>query len=211
MSKTNEPSVGAIPCEFCKTFVSFKDRVTGLFTLTEWESHRTQWSVLITIHKCSYFLTRSSSSTGHSKSLTKPSPSLFSKTSESTAVSFVSPPQKRRRAKRSEQERIDYLRGDSCVADFEAYRVLCASCGKWIRLRPNSTYCVCLSFLDLSLVISNVYALVYSLGRASQRLPCQEGNLVSLCINFSALAYLKYQFRPSRNGVSKTRSSLHRR
>ncbi len=26
------------------------------------------------------------------------------------------------------------------VAQFEPYRVLCASCDKWIRLRPNSTY-----------------------------------------------------------------------
>ena len=54
----------------------------------------------------------------------------------------ASPPQaKRRRAKRTEEERIDYLRSDPYVAKFEAYRVLCASCDKWIRLRPNSTYC----------------------------------------------------------------------
>lgn len=46
-----------------------------------------------------------------------------------------------RRAKRTEQERIDYLANDPQVARFEAYRVLCAACDKWIRLRPNSTYC----------------------------------------------------------------------
>jgi len=51
------------------------------------------------------------------------------------------PPAKRRRAKRTEEERISYLRKDEHVAQFEAYRVLCASCDKWIRLRPNSTYC----------------------------------------------------------------------
>ncbi|KAI0262362.1 hypothetical protein BC834DRAFT_925275 [Gloeopeniophorella convolvens] len=51
------------------------------------------------------------------------------------------PPSKRRRAKRSEEERIKYLRSDPYVAQFEPYRVLCASCDKWIRLRPNSTYC----------------------------------------------------------------------
>jgi hypothetical protein len=51
------------------------------------------------------------------------------------------PPAKRRRAKRTEEERIEYLRADVHVAQFEAYRVLCASCDKWIRLRPNSTYC----------------------------------------------------------------------
>ncbi|KAJ3815256.1 hypothetical protein F5876DRAFT_31106, partial [Lentinula aff. lateritia] len=51
------------------------------------------------------------------------------------------PPTKRRRAKRTEEERITYLDADPYVAKFEAYRVLCASCDKWIRLRPNSTYC----------------------------------------------------------------------
>ena len=51
------------------------------------------------------------------------------------------PPTKRRRAKRTEEERIAYLKNDRYVAQFEAYRVLCASCDKWIRLRPNSTYC----------------------------------------------------------------------
>ena len=51
------------------------------------------------------------------------------------------PPTKRRRAKRSEEERIQYLRSDPYVAQFEPYRVRCASCDKWIRLRPNSTYC----------------------------------------------------------------------
>ncbi|KAF5357496.1 hypothetical protein D9758_012516 [Tetrapyrgos nigripes] len=51
------------------------------------------------------------------------------------------PPAKRRRAKRTEEERIAYLREDPHVAKFEPYRVLCASCDKWIRLRPNSTYC----------------------------------------------------------------------
>ncbi|KAJ7655947.1 hypothetical protein B0H17DRAFT_898564, partial [Mycena rosella] len=44
------------------------------------------------------------------------------------------------RAKRTEEERIEYLRADAHVAQFEAYRVLCASCDKWIRLRPNSTF-----------------------------------------------------------------------
>lgn len=48
---------------------------------------------------------------------------------------------KRRRAKRSEAERIEYLRSDPYVSKFEPYRVLCASCNRWIRLRPNSTYC----------------------------------------------------------------------
>ncbi|KAF9261811.1 hypothetical protein L218DRAFT_1078395 [Marasmius fiardii PR-910] len=62
-------------------------------------------------------------------------------TPESTASALAHPPPKRRRAKRTEEERINYLRSDPYVAQFEAYRVLCASCDKWIRLRPNSTYC----------------------------------------------------------------------
>ncbi|KAH0836887.1 hypothetical protein J3R83DRAFT_8689 [Lanmaoa asiatica] len=68
-----------------------------------------------------------------------PEPVIY--TPESTAEALANPPPKRRRAKRSEDERIDYLRADPYVAQFEAYRVLCASCEKWIRLRPNSTYC----------------------------------------------------------------------
>ncbi|EEB88412.1 hypothetical protein MPER_13766, partial [Moniliophthora perniciosa FA553] len=34
------------------------------------------------------------------------------------------PPTKRRRAKRTEEERIEYLKSDPYVAQFEAYRVL---------------------------------------------------------------------------------------
>lgn len=68
-----------------------------------------------------------------------PDPVIY--TPESTAEALANPPAKRRRAKRTEEERIDYLRADPYVAQFEAYRVLCASCDKWIRLRPNSTYC----------------------------------------------------------------------
>ena len=62
-------------------------------------------------------------------------------TPESTAEALAHPPAKRSRAKRTEEERIDYLKSDPYVSEFEAYRVLCASCDKWIRLRPNSTYC----------------------------------------------------------------------
>ncbi|KAH9951094.1 hypothetical protein B0H21DRAFT_855470 [Amylocystis lapponica] len=61
--------------------------------------------------------------------------------SPETPIDPSQPQAKRRRAKRSEEERIEYLRSDPYVAQFEAYRVLCACCDKWIRLRPNSTYC----------------------------------------------------------------------
>lgn len=73
------------------------------------------------------------------KNTPKAEPIIF--TPESTADSMSNPPLKKRRAKRTEEERIEYLRTDPYVAQYEPYRVLCASCNKWIRLRPNSTYC----------------------------------------------------------------------
>ncbi|KAF8327836.1 hypothetical protein F5887DRAFT_1189849 [Amanita rubescens] len=109
---------GRITCGQCGTGVSFRDEQTGGFTLNQWEAHR-----------------QACSAPGQSSS----EPVIY--TPESTAEALAHPPAKRRRAKRTEEERIDYLRADPYVAQFEAYRVLCASCDKWIRLRPNSTYC----------------------------------------------------------------------
>ncbi|EJD08321.1 uncharacterized protein FOMMEDRAFT_144283 [Fomitiporia mediterranea MF3/22] len=51
------------------------------------------------------------------------------------------PPLRKRRAKRAEEERIEYLRSDPYVVQFEPYRVLCGSCNKWVRLQPYRTYC----------------------------------------------------------------------
>ncbi|KAF8635144.1 hypothetical protein AX15_000525 [Amanita polypyramis BW_CC] len=109
---------GRITCEVCGTSVSFRDEETGGFTLKHWEAHRLACSA---------------------PGQTSNDPVIY--TPESTAEALAHPPAKRRRAKRTEEERIDYLRADPYVAQFEAYRVLCASCDKWIRLRPNSTYC----------------------------------------------------------------------
>lgn len=76
------------------------------------------------------------------KSQARPSGlSTETKAHPSSNSNASAPPSKRRRAKRSEEERIQYLRSDPYVAQFDAYRVLCASCDKWIRLRPNSTFC----------------------------------------------------------------------
>ena len=91
-----------------------------------------QWHRLVTHH---FLEPNISSAPGQ----TSNEPVIY--TPESTAEALAHPPAKRRRAKRTEEERIDYLRADPYVAQFEAYRVLCASCDKWIRLRPNSTYC----------------------------------------------------------------------
>ena len=59
----------------------------------------------------------------------------------STSVPALQTQRKKRRPKRSEEERINFFRTDPYVAQFEAYRVLCAGCDKWIRLRSNSSYC----------------------------------------------------------------------
>lgn len=91
-----------------------------------------------------------------------PEPVIY--TPESTAEALANPPAKRRRAKRTEEERIDYLRADPYVAQFEPYRVLCASCDKWIRLRPNSTYCsIPWDAHRKSCLSKKMYAYVYTL------------------------------------------------
>ncbi|KAG8221162.1 hypothetical protein J3R82DRAFT_2713 [Butyriboletus roseoflavus] len=113
-----EYETGRVICEVCGEGVSFRDEATGGFTLKHWDAHRQQCV---------------------NTTQSVPEPVIY--TPESTAEALANPPPKRRRAKRSEEERIDYLRADPYVAQFEAYRVLCASCDKWIRLRPNSTYC----------------------------------------------------------------------
>ncbi|KAF8553015.1 hypothetical protein OG21DRAFT_1311843 [Imleria badia] len=113
-----EYETGRVICEVCGEGVSFRDEATGGFTLKHWDAHRQQCA---------------------NTTQSVPEPVIY--TPESTAEALANPPPKRRRAKRSEEERIDYLRADPYVAQFEAYRVLCASCDKWIRLRPNSTYC----------------------------------------------------------------------
>ncbi|GBE86704.1 hypothetical protein BKA93DRAFT_759875 [Sparassis latifolia] len=112
-----EYETGRVICEACGEGISFRDEITGGFTVKHWDEHRLQCPNI----------------SQQVQDATAPSPE--------TQVDASQPPAKRRRAKRSEEERIDYLRSDPYVAQFEAYRVLCASCDKWIRLRPNSTYC----------------------------------------------------------------------
>lgn len=107
---------GRVICHHCGDAVPIRDDAND-FTTNHWEAHR---------KSC--------------PAAALPSDTVIY-TPESTAEALSHPPAKRRRAKRTEEERIQYLRADPYVAQFEAYRVLCASCHKWIRLRPNSTYC----------------------------------------------------------------------
>ncbi|KAH6903716.1 hypothetical protein BKA70DRAFT_1110631 [Coprinopsis sp. MPI-PUGE-AT-0042] len=110
-----------VVCQNCGLQINIRDAESGDFTVKMWEAHRAEWSMAF-------------------KPESKGSTSIIY-TPESTAQSLSHPTTKRRRAKRTEEERIEYLRRDQYVAQFEAYRVLCASCQKWIRLRPNSTFC----------------------------------------------------------------------
>jgi hypothetical protein len=138
-----EYASGLIICDVCGTRVSFRHDTTGEFTLNHWNHHRETW------YNSSYYLSSSFNHVSSSSILPAPvsatsnasptDPVVY--TPESAAEALGHPVAKRRRAKRTEDERIEYLRSDPYVAKFEAYRVLCASCDKWIRLRPNSTYC----------------------------------------------------------------------
>ncbi|KAL0954260.1 hypothetical protein HGRIS_005388 [Hohenbuehelia grisea] len=120
--RPNEYENGRVLCEVCSQDVSFRDDDTGGFTLKHWDAHRATCVA-----------------PGPTSARQAQEPVIY--TPESTAQALAHPPAKRRRAKRTEEERIEYLRADPYVAQFEAFRVLCASCDKWIRLRPNSTYC----------------------------------------------------------------------
>ncbi|KAI0630482.1 hypothetical protein C8Q77DRAFT_1219460 [Trametes polyzona] len=116
---TDEYGSGRITCESCGDAISFRDEATGGFTVKHWEAHR-----------------GTCQAGSQNPADFAPEPPVASAQPDASQA-----PAKRRRAKRTEEERIDYLRNDPYVAEFEAYRVLCASCDKWIRLRPNSTYC----------------------------------------------------------------------
>ncbi|KAJ6471826.1 hypothetical protein C8R47DRAFT_1297267 [Mycena vitilis] len=132
-----EYETGRVICQACGGAVSFRDDAGGgAFTLKHWEAHRLTCSGGGGAHpppshpnsnSHHYTPTRSAVSAANAHAL--------------SIADGMPPPAKRRRAKRTEDERIEYLRADAHVAQFEAYRVLCASCDKWIRLRPNSTYC----------------------------------------------------------------------
>ncbi|KAF6741517.1 hypothetical protein DFP72DRAFT_833203, partial [Ephemerocybe angulata] len=105
---------GGIDCPACGLHVDIRDRETGGFTVQMWEEHKARWA-------------------------TSGLPSLDPHTSTSNANPGL-PASKGRRAKRTEEERIDYLRADPYVAQLDAYTVLCGICNKWIKLRHHSTY-----------------------------------------------------------------------
>ncbi|KAF9779322.1 hypothetical protein BJ322DRAFT_1113676 [Thelephora terrestris] len=127
--REGEYESGRVICEVCEEGVSIRDEETGGFSISKWTAHR------------------KSCATSHVAG--PPDGSASSQSRESTPLppsnSLSAPPvqtqRKKRRPKRSEEERINFFRTDPYVAQFEAYRVLCAGCDKWIRLRSNSSYC----------------------------------------------------------------------
>jgi hypothetical protein len=63
--------------------------------------------------------------------------SLMTHTPQS-AAQFL--PTKTRRPRSTEKERINQLRADPYVAQYEASRVLCALCNQWVKLKLHSKY-----------------------------------------------------------------------
>ncbi|KAH8993001.1 hypothetical protein EDB92DRAFT_521826 [Lactarius akahatsu] len=123
-SSSKDFESGRVTCEDCGESVSYRDERSGAFTTKHWDTHKLGCPA------------QSSAPPAPEPAQARPNPS-----GPSAETISAGPPSKRRRAKRSEEERIQYLRSDPYVAQFEPYRVRCASCDKWIRLRPNSTYC----------------------------------------------------------------------
>ncbi|TFK48363.1 hypothetical protein OE88DRAFT_518359 [Heliocybe sulcata] len=138
-----EYETGRVICEICGEGVSFRDEGTGGFTLKHWEAHRAACASNNHVSESSTAAIRLPPT--HPSHLPPSSATmqhiLQHHPTSSPDMPILPMSNKRRRAKRSEEERIAYLRNDEHVAQFEAYRVLCGNCHKWIRLRPNSTYC----------------------------------------------------------------------
>lgn len=129
-SSSKDFEAGRVTCEACGDSVSYRDERTGVFTTKHWDAHKLG---------CPAASSTSPAPEPPKSQARSSGPSAEPKAHPNFNV--PGPPSKRRRAKRSEEERIQYLRSDPYVAQFDAYRVLCASCDKWIRLRPNSTFC----------------------------------------------------------------------
>ncbi|KAJ7711088.1 hypothetical protein B0H14DRAFT_3640292 [Mycena olivaceomarginata] len=158
-ANVGEYEAGRVICEVCGGAVSFRDdngAGGSAFTLKHWEAHRLTCAQQHPgqhppPHPHPHPHSHPNGAHGQqptsvpgSAYTSPPTPSCSSDPNVHLGNMYASangPPAKRRRAKRTEEERIEYLRADVHVAQFEAYRVLCASCDKWIRLRPNSTYC----------------------------------------------------------------------
>ncbi|KAH9988543.1 hypothetical protein BJV77DRAFT_964355 [Russula vinacea] len=151
-SSSKDFEAGRVTCEACGDSVSYRDELpvplppnTGM--LTSSDGQPIPPSHILRSSPSSPAASSASPASEPPQSQARPSGAsgafteLKAKAKTNASSSVPVPPSKRRRAKRSEEERIQYLRSDPYVAQFDAYRVLCGSCNKWIRLRPNSTFC----------------------------------------------------------------------
>ncbi|KAJ3890708.1 hypothetical protein GG344DRAFT_48971, partial [Lentinula edodes] len=136
-----EYETGRIDCPSCHKQVAFRDEETGEFSLKRWQQHWDAGQNQADSNRSPPARFTHQASTAPQKLVAQNMIAHRSGPDDLFPSIMAHPPTKRRRAKRTEEERITYLDADPYVARFEAYRVLCASCDKWIRLRPNSTYC----------------------------------------------------------------------
>ncbi|THH30509.1 hypothetical protein EUX98_g3678 [Antrodiella citrinella] len=97
----DEYETGRVLCEACGEGISFRDEASGTFTVKHWDAHRIQCP----------------NATQHAIKTVSPPPEPLPEMAAQPQSS------KRRRPKRTEEERIAYLRDDPYVGQFEAYRV----------------------------------------------------------------------------------------
>ncbi|KAJ3904987.1 hypothetical protein F5879DRAFT_800541 [Lentinula edodes] len=141
VERPGEYETGRIDCPSCHKQVAFRDEETGEFSLKRWQQHWDAGQNQADSNRSPPARFTHQTSTAPQKLVAQNINSYRPGADDLFPAIMAHPPTKRRRAKRTEEERITYLDADPYVAKFEAYRVLCASCDKWIRLRPNSTYC----------------------------------------------------------------------
>ncbi|KAJ7580481.1 hypothetical protein C8J56DRAFT_1058127 [Mycena floridula] len=160
-----EYEAGRVICDTCGRGVSFRDELTGSFSVKHWDDHRLTCAAV--------------GGPPLSSAVGQPPTVIFAEDVHSPCINS---PEKRRRAKRTEEERIEYLRGDPrsasvliqpiaqfhgmliaravsrrnigknvytlgehnalfskdpAIQKFDAERVLCATCDKWIPIKPD--------------------------------------------------------------------------
>ncbi|KAH8828026.1 hypothetical protein DL96DRAFT_1680342 [Flagelloscypha sp. PMI_526] len=115
---------GRIVCNSCNSVISIQDSSTGKFTGDHWEFHR---------HECPGRPQPQSPQAEESQVHTSTTYPTFT-------ITQAEPLVRRRRAKRTEQERINYLKSDPYVSRFEhsmgcpSEELSSASRGRWIKL-----------------------------------------------------------------------------
>jgi hypothetical protein len=129
---------GRVRCDACGEHISFIDSHTGAFSVDHWDTHLQQWFVIHLLPAPHFAHTTHSSAqrtsatptlsaaplplNGHSGRPPTASTSLPTPPMMNPHDGSGPPPAKRRRAKRTEDERIAYFNNDPFVARVEPYR-----------------------------------------------------------------------------------------